>query len=321
MVYSEVDIGTANSLGVLDRLEESSNIEPSMVLVRESKLKHKNLVRLEEVTKFVQENNISLREALESIAKVNNLNMESFGFPVFPSNLIEDVAVYQNAIILKEEGFPIYINNNPGDTLNECFSIAIAEAVTNGNTETFDTIVDILDEGIMDAIVNPAVQRATKASLPNIMGATANAVRAGAKEGIIKGGENIVNRRAFGYFNNKTVNDPDESGKKISQFDAHLKRYVPNQDARDLIGGTIKGVTGNISREFINNLYNFVSSGGTTHNPQEIYNNLTHNGAVLANRIGNTKDPRTSNMLQRMYDKLINLKNKIKERIRAMRGK
>lgn len=322
-VFSEVDIGKASALNILDRLEESTDYNPAMVLVRESKLKHKNLLRLEEVTKYMQENNFGLREALDSIAKVNNLNMESFGFAVFPISLIEDCSVYKNTILLKEEGFPIYINQNPGDILNQCLDTLITEAAASGNTEEFDKFVDALDEGFMDAIFNPAAKRASANLAASTIGATGHVIANGAREGLLKGAENIVNRRAFGYFNNKTESDPtDPSGhRKISKFDAKLQQHVPNQDARDLIKGVTNGVTGELSKAGINKLYQVLRYGGSSTNPQQALNDLQHKTAVLSSRIGNTKDPRTRNVLQRMYDKLINLKNKLMARIRGQKNK
>jgi len=301
-VFSEVDIGKTSTLSVLDRLEESSNDNPAMVLVRESKLKQKNLLRLEEVTKYVDSNNLTLREALESIARVNNLNMESFGFSVFPSNLLEDVSVYKNAIILKEEGFPIYINQNPGDPINQCLDVLITEAAIAGNTEEFDAFIDILNEGLFNTIA-PAFKNIGINTARNLTGAAGHVIMNGAREGVLKGVENIVDRRVADPINKK--------------LEDKIKAHVPNQDAQDFLLGMSKGFVNNLKRTTINNAYEALKAGGSKMTMQDVVNDLDHKGRVLGSRIGNTSDPRTKNVLRRMYDRLIELKNKILMKIRG----
>ena len=309
MVFSEVEIGQANALEALERLDESeiSSNKANMVLVRESKLKHKNLVKLEAVTKFQEDNGLSLSEAVEKIARANKIHMNSIGFSVFPSSLIEDTAVYENAIILTEEEFPIYINQNPGSLLSECFSMVINESIATNDTKSFDELIEILDEGILQNIyrnsTQKAVQQSMKDNVANTLGSFGHVIANGAKEGALRAGENLVNRK---------VMDPI-----TDRLDRSLERNIPNQDARDFISTTAKGVTGAISSSAINKLYNLLRAGGTPKDPQEVMNQLQHQTTVMASRIGNTHDPRTRNVLQRMYDKIKDLKNRLMAKLRG----
>jgi methyltransferase-like protein len=323
MVYSEVEIGQANALEALERLDESeiSSNKANMVLVRESKLKHKNLVKLEAVTKFQEDNGLSLSEAVEKIARANKIHMNSMGFSVFPSSLIEDTAVYENAIILTEEEFPIYINQNPGSLLSECFSMVINESIATNDTKSFDELIEILDEGILQNIyrnsTQKAVQQSMKDNVANTLGSFGHVIANGVKQGTLQAGENLVNKKAFGFINNKDVVDPSDPRKRISRFEASVRRYVPNQDVSDAITTISKGVTDSISSTAINKLYNLLRSGGTPKDPQEVMNQLQHQAAVMTNRIGNTHDPRTRNVLQRMYDKIKDLKNRLMAKLRG----
>lgn len=323
MVYSETSLGNVSILPDLERLEEPTTNMVSMITVRESKMKHTNLVSLEEVTKFMQDNSLSLKETVERIAKTNDIHMYSLGFSVFPSNLMEDMKVYENALILKEEGFNIYTTYNPGSVLAECFDMAIAEGLKENNTELFDQIVDILDEGawknFTNNVINPGIEKSLKHQTANVLGSVGHVVANGAREGAAKAGENIINRHVFGAMFNKNQQDPLGSGERISSFDAAVRRNVPNQDVADFITTTAKGSASAVSKSLINKVMEFLRFGGSQADGQQVLNQLQHQTAVMGSRIGTTNDPRTRNLLQRMYDKLKALKDKIIARIRGQK--
>lgn len=298
-----------NLLDSLERLEESE-VYPIIagVHVLESSRLDKNIVKFEEAVKFMKDSSLSLMEFIESVAKDNRIEKDSIAFSILPESLMSnnDYMEYINA--LREMGNDVYVANVTETTLmSSVLDEAIELCMETNTLEPLDELFDNFRANLKNRLKQANAGALGQASAETIRRGT-NYIAAGAKSGLASGLANRATNVLMGGLDTK---------------DAH-GRTIRNGRVYDMAGG---GTTGELASDAANGIRNKLT--GDLNNVLKALMGVDPNGrnapgmvGAITDKIGSfnqreTKetDPVKKGMIKRIIQKLVELKNKILNRV------
>ena len=169
--------------------EKSSNNFIGFINVYENKTVDRNLVDLEEIYQYMQDNNKEIDEVLQELAEYNDLDISSFGFTVRPSSIYFNEEVSDLATDIFTSDIPIYFKSN-FNTKEYQYLDSICEVCEQEETEDY---LDIINEGIFSGGVINGLKRASG----GLARGTINGFVNGARSGIVKGTEQTLDRNIY----------------------------------------------------------------------------------------------------------------------------
>ena len=279
MIYKESDLD--NSLD-LNRLDEGYNVSISMIPMRESARLGENLISLEESIKYMNETDTEIADYVKHVCESNHIDN-------------------------------VYLNDNNDTEEYKIIDSAINECFETGSLDTLDVLSEGLfnniKQGVKSGTINGVLQGIGSAGM-----ATVDDVTRGAKRGLHNGIVNTVDDNVFRKLDTqKTLKNGNVVTQKNGAVHDFLRRHgVQNDMAHGVANHVVNGMrSGAIDGLLTRGEQLLGYDSNKPVNFQGIVNAIQSKLSGLSAKMNSTQDPNQRSFIQKILDKLTNLKNKI----------
>ena len=310
MIYKESDLD--NSLD-LNRLDEGYNVSISMIPMRESARLGENLISLEESIKYMNETDTEIADYVKHVCESNHIDVRSLAFTVDPASVYLDEDCYTAMKTLMEADFNVYLNDNNDTEEYKIISSTINECFETGSLDTLDTLSEGLfnniKQGVKSGTINGVLQGIGSAGM-----ATVDDVTRGAKRGLHNGIVNTVDDNVFRKLDTqKTLKNGNVITQKNGAVHDFLRKHgVQNDMAHGVANHVVNGMrSGAIDGLLTRGEQLLGYDSNKPVNFQGIVNAIQSKLSGLSAKMNSTQDPNQRSFIQKILDKLTNLKNKI----------
>lgn len=312
----------------LERLpmDEADNLRIELLPLVENSRLGKKVLNLESVMKFCDDTYTDIDEVVHKVANLYKLNESDIVFSVEPSSVYLDESVSTMIESFIKNDIPFYLDCKMGSLEGQLLSELCTYAERTGDTD----ILDVLNEfQFFDNVRNSwqaAKEGAASGAMSGIMHGGGNLLKgvtqaavSGVKTGAVKGAENLANKKLFSWLDTR-----DDEGRRVKngKLQDFMKQHISsNPEVLNFANSMADEVRSNVSQDLTYRAARLLGMVGNNLSPQNLINGLTQRAKYFGQRIANGKgDPQQRSILKRIYDKIIELKNKLIARFRGQRN-